>query len=275
MALTPIDMTGQQVRDLCMPRMQGGLRKQRLCADLANIEAEEDALRVAVSAQRHRALVPSVAVSLDISADMKWFYENRLRGSVPGRVVWHSIVDLAGRLCPLCHLTRPRTIEHSFPQSAYPRLATEPLNMVPACRDCNSERNVGHGTITISPYFDAWVVVLPWLHAEVIDHNHPEDLRFSVIRHASFTDDQWDALGQFVVDVKLLDRYVGLAIEAFSEFVAGLRITYPTPSADDAERILEDKVLSQMNSFGINRWQTVAFEAWHRAAKSIDWASTG
>ena len=47
-ALKPIAMTGQQVRDVCMLGMRGGLRKQRLCADSANIQIEEAALRMAV-----------------------------------------------------------------------------------------------------------------------------------------------------------------------------------------------------------------------------------
>ncbi len=257
-----------------MPGMQAGARKRRLVADETNIQAEEAALRAAVATHSHRAVAAS-ATSSTVRADMKWLYENRLRDSGPGRELWDEIVGLAGRLCPYCHLSKPRTVEHSFPQSSYPRLAVDPLNLVPACRDCNIERNVGHRSITISPYFDIWVVQHPWLRASVIDSTHPEDLRFEVVRHAAFSSDQWDALKQFVKDVNLLDRYVGLAIEAFSEFVTGLRITYPAPSLLDAERSLQDKVESHLGSFGINRWQTVAFEAWHRAAASIDWSSAG
>lgn len=274
-ALTPISLTGQQVRDICMPGMNDGARKRRLEADMANIQVEEAALQAAIVAGLHRPLTPSVSFNSDVRVDMNWFYENRLRRSRRGRTVWVSIIDLAGRLCPFCHLAKPRTIEHSFPQSTYPRLAVEPLNLVPACRDCNSERNAGHGTITVSPYFDNWVVDNPWLRADVIDSFHPEDLRFSVTRHPAFDNDQWDALTQFVEDVDLLDRYVGLAIEAFSEFVIGLQNTHPRPSVSQAEPSLLDKVDSHRATYGDNRWQTVAFEAWHRSAASIDWASAG
>jgi hypothetical protein len=272
--LVPMGLTGQQVRDVCLQGMQAGPRRDRITADLPHIEAEEAALRIAFVQGRHRGLARP-ADDPTVRNDMRWFYENRLRDSVPGRELWQEIVGLGGRLCPLCHLGRPRTLEHSFPQATHPRLAVEPLNLVPACRDCNSERNVGHGSITISPYFDHWVKDFSWLRAEVLDFSHPEDLLFTVNRHPSFSAEQWDALQQFVSDVKLLDRYVGLAIEDYSEFVASLKIVFQLPSPADIESLLLEKVTSHLASYGINRWQTAAFEAWSRAASSIDWVSLG
>ena len=255
-----------------MPLMQTGERRDRVTADLENVAAEEAAMRNAMLSGTHRMLVPQVQVTEAVRADMKWFYENRLRDSRDGSEVWGEIVSLAGRLCPFCHLTKPRTVEHSYPQSTYPRLAVEPWNLVPACRDCNSERNVGHGSITISPYVDAWAARIPWLTARVIDPCHPADLQFEVFRNPSLTPDQYAALLEFVKDVNLLDRYVGLAIEAFEEFVASMRLADPTPTAAIAEQNLIDKVQSHLLAFGVNRWQTASFEAWHRSARSIDWS---
>lgn len=269
--LRPIGLTGKQVRELCMARMQAGARRTRITADQANLDAEEAALRAAFARNTHRTLTPSVPVTKQVRADMHWFYENRLRDSKAGRELWGEIISVGGRLCPFCHLAKPTTLEHSFPQSTYPRLAVEPLNLVPACRDCNGERLVGHGSITISPYFDAWAVTVPWLAAKVLDPAHPEDLEFTVVRDAILTRSQWNALQQFVRDVDLLDRYVGLAIDAFAEFTSGLKIAYPVVTESDARWELDAKVSSHLTSFGINRWQTVAFSAWRDAVDQIAW----
>lgn len=270
--LEPIEMTGELVRQICMPGMQDGPRKQRIEADFPSIVAEEAALREAFATSTHRSLRPSPGVTQVVKSDMNWLYEHRLRDSVPGRNIWADIVALAGRRCPFCHLSKPRTIEHSYPQVFYPRLAVEPLNLVPACRDCNFERNSGHGGITVSPYFDSWAIDVPWLWAEMADGSEPQDLQFSIKRSSYFTDDQWNALTQFVEDVDLLDRYVDLAIEAFSEFVSGLLLVDSALSMTTVRPSLRDKVISQHETYGINRWQTAAFEAWDRSVARINWA---
>lgn len=270
--LNPVSRSGQQVRDICLRRMQVSDRKDRIIADDAAIAAEELAVRQAFASGAHR-LVVSAPFSSQVSEDMTWFYENRLRDSVAGREIWEEILALGGRWCPFCHLSKPKTLEHSFPQSSYPRLAIEPTNLVPACRDCNFERNVGHGRITISPYFDSWVMDDVWLCARAVDLANPGDLEFYLVRPPSWTDAEWDALNQFATDVDLLDRYVGPAIDAFSEFVANLQEVVSVPTRDDVRAELDTKVQSQFRAFGINRWQTAAFEAWRRDVDVIDWIS--
>ncbi|WP_411557961.1 HNH endonuclease [Plantibacter sp. MPB07] len=273
--LTPLAVSGQSVRDQCMLGMLENDRKLRLLADLPNVAREEMALRDALSSGRHRDLVPVFPVTDDVKSDMAWLYSERFRDSPAARDIWLRIVGLAGRRCPFCHISKPKTVEHSFPKSRYPRIAVDPWNMVPACRDCNFERNTGSGSISISPYFDTWLVSNSWLVARVLDPGRPEDLQFSAVRHPSFTDDQWHALNEFVDDVDLFDRYVGLAIEAFSEFAVNLREAYRVPTVADATVSLNDRVSSHLLSFGINRWQTVAYQAWQTAVHSIDWITAG
>lgn len=264
-------MTGTELRALCLPGMQDPERRSRIQADTAKLAAEEVAMRAAMSAQTHRAFRSPAPFTEVTRADMSWFYENRLRDSAKGSVIWAEILALGGRLCPLCHLTKPRTIEHSYPQSKFPRLAVEPWNLVPACRDCNSERLVGHGTITISPYVDDWAVDTPWLTAQMLDPLCPADLRFDVAHHPSLNQEQYDAIRQFADDIDILDRYVGLAIEAFGDFLATLRLDGPVPPTEQIVRSLDERVRSHRLSFGENRWQTVAFTEWHRRATEIDW----
>lgn len=272
--LQPLGRTGREVRDICLPGMAAGERKDRLTADGPVIDADENKLRMAFRTGSAHSLVVA-DFSDQVRADMKWLYEKRLRDQDPGRQVWLEIVGLAGRRCPFCHLSKPRTVEHSFPQSTHPRLATEPLNLVPACRDCNFERNVGSGHITVSPYIDDWVVQLPWLQATVLDPRKPEDLSFAAVRHASMSDEQWTALSQFVKDVHLTERYVTPAIEALEEFAEGLRLYTPNPRLTDVRDALEDRVRAARAVFGLNRWQPAAYSAWLRFAAYIDWSTAG
>ena len=272
--ISPLPLTGREVRDACLPTMNPGPVKDRILRDLSSIEAEEDALYDAASRRALRSLAPAQFMPV-VSRDMKKFYENRLRDSAPGGRIWRAILDIGGLRCPFCHIAVPRTVEHSFPQSRYPRLTVEPLNLVPACRDCNFERNVGHGSITVSPYFDNWVADVPWLRAEVVDIAEPHDLRFYPERHRSFADDQWAALQQFVDDVDLARRYVDPAIQAFEGFAATLRLVDPHPTATVVKLALEDKIASSESAYGHNRWQTAAYHAWLGVADLVDWSTAG
>lgn len=269
--LAPLQLTGAAVRAICIARMQSGNRRSRIEADDANIVTEEIAARSAISSGMQHLLTPGPPDAL-VSADMKWFYENRLRDSAAGREIYEKMLRLSQKRCPFCHLSKPRTLEHSFPQSAFPRLSIEPLNLVPACRDCNFERNVGHGHITISPYFDHWVMQMKWLRAEVLDPRRPEDLEYSLVRPAAMTTQQWAALRQFSIDVNLFSRYTDESIDAFRSLVSDLRTIFGAPSESDTYAALAIKVSSSRKEYGINRWQTAAFEAWLRQRRFIDWA---
>ncbi|WP_053161421.1 HNH endonuclease [Streptomyces caatingaensis] len=44
----------------------------------------------------------------------------------------------ANELCPLCGISKVTTIDHQLLKGRYPLLAVVPVNLVPACRDCNT-----------------------------------------------------------------------------------------------------------------------------------------
>lgn len=79
------------------------------------------------------------------------------------------LVPTHGR-CPLCGVGRVMTLDHHLPKTKFPLLCVTPLNLVPACRDCNSAKLQGSPTTvgeqTINPYFDR-LSSGQWLHARI------------------------------------------------------------------------------------------------------------
>lgn len=273
-ALKPIPRIGREVRDLCSPGITDEARRQRIRVDEPAITDEETRFRSAVETGTGRTLSPA-PFSTTVQADMNWYYKHRLIASTPGKKIVSEILGLSKGRCAFCHIAKATTLDHSFPKSRYPRLAVDPLNLVPACRDCNLGRNVGHGTVTISPYFDHWVEDVPWLEASVEDAERPEDLVFRPTRHSSFTDDRWEALNEFFEETDLNARYADLAIDEFLPLAAEFRRNYDTLLLHEIVEVLTERVATKQETLGPNRWQTAAFAAWLNSASSIDWRTAG
>lgn len=274
MLLHPVPMTGAEVRQSCTPDIEDDDRRERILADEDALVSEEARFRAAAAGGTARAFTAS-AFSPAVKEDMVWYYDVRLVGSVPGGPIVKKIRALSKGRCAFCHIALASTLDHSFPKAVHPRLAVDPHNLVPACRDCNSGRGVGSGVVSISPYFDHWVESTPWLSAEVQDSTKPETLTYTVRRSEQLTVAQWEALEEFFKDADIAARYAASAIDAFSPLATELRNSYGAPPVTEVRRILTERYEARVGSVGANRWETAAYKAWLDSVSTIDWEHAG
>lgn len=77
---------------------------------------------------------------------------------------------------PLCGQRVVKTLDHYLPKASYPTYALTPLNLVPACSDCNKSKldrqPADAGDQTLHPYFDD-VDDVAWLVAEIRESTPP------------------------------------------------------------------------------------------------------
>jgi len=106
-------------------------------------------------------------------------YENYLRKTdKPGRIVYDTLILAAEDKCPYCGgIGRPRNLDHFMPKAVFPQFSTVPVNLIPACRDCNMD---GKGQDfaqrpneqIIHPYLDnECFFEEQWVYAHVISEN--------------------------------------------------------------------------------------------------------
>ncbi|WP_417438880.1 HNH endonuclease [Idiomarina sp.] len=118
--------------------------------------------------------------------ELKELYSNQVaRINRPGREVYDKILSKApnGR-CPLCALGYASTLDHYLPKSKYPIFSVTPLNLVPACKDCNTGKRdivaISAETQTLHPYFESnQIINEQWLYAEV-SRSDPPSIRYFV-----------------------------------------------------------------------------------------------
>ena len=110
--------------------------------------------------------------------EMEWLYTSKFskKGS-PVRVIYDEILTGAPNgMCPLCGQRTVSTLDHYLAKSQHPALTVTPVNLVPACRDCNTEKLAHQPSCaeqqTLHPYYDN-VEDGTWLHASVVENMPP------------------------------------------------------------------------------------------------------
>lgn len=100
----------------------------------------------------------------------------------PGRIFYDQILVLANGKCPLCSIGHASTLDHYLPKSKFPIFSVIPLNLVPACKDCNHGKNNAAVTQAenqvLHPYFDDDKFYSEkWIYAKV-DKTNPPSISF-------------------------------------------------------------------------------------------------
>ncbi|MCB5179810.1 HNH endonuclease [Streptomyces antimicrobicus] len=160
-------------------------RRQQLVTARVSVDAAGERFREAASLGTLHDLdgqeftVPGIAPGELV----RWVYENGMVGSKDGRVVYEQILAAApDERCPMCGHGMVRTLDHFLPKRLFPALCVDPLNLVPACADCNHVKGeripADAETTLLHPYLDR-IDQDAWLHAQVADSS-PVWLEFFV-----------------------------------------------------------------------------------------------
>lgn len=177
----------------CISRVRNELLKARLEAvTQAVVDASSEFDDAATHTRLHQIARQEMVGGLVTQAEMEAVYTQRMaKKGAPGRDVYDALLTSAPQgKCPLCGWGAVSTLDHHLPKAHYPALAVAPLNLVPACSDCNKAKlaalPASASEETLHPYFDD-IDGDRWLIAEVI-HVRPAALQFFVQAPAHWGD---------------------------------------------------------------------------------------
>ncbi len=144
--------------------------------------AEADYQRHAASHRLNEVPVDSTAHGFD-SAESVRLYEYRLLEKPCGRQHYEEILASSTK-CLLCGCGRATTVDHFLPKSRYPNLTVCPINLIPACKDCNYAKSdsPADSPTYLHPYF----VSLEDVEVVATQQNSsPASIEFSIAGDAS------------------------------------------------------------------------------------------
>ncbi|WP_333745593.1 HNH endonuclease [Streptomyces sp. IBSBF 2950] len=172
--LDPPAVSSRHSYETCVGSTRDPGRRELLLAAADSVEGAGDRFRSAAHQNTLHAL-DSTAFSIPgISAAdaVAWAYDRGMVATKSGRVIYDQIMSAPPeQRCPLCGHGVVRTLDHVLPKKAFPALCVDPLNLVPACADCNHAKGEARPssaeTTPLHPYLDR-IDHDPWLDARIM-----------------------------------------------------------------------------------------------------------
>lgn len=249
---------------VCINNFRDQGLKDRLTAATGLIVAAEEQYR---RAGQDKALhtIPTATAVGDVSVDeMVSVYEQKFVSKrEAGRRFYEKLRNGAkGGKCPLCGQRPAATLDHYLAKTTHPALAVTPINLVPACPDCNFIKlaltpltDMEH---TLHPYFDD-VEREAWLVGTVVE-GVPPAVVFDTRPPSTWDDRLASRLRFHFKTFKLAGLYT---VEAAGE-LAGIEthmVKLRTLDGPDAVRRHLLDAWESRRAYQVNSWQTAFYKA--------------
>lgn len=249
----------------CISTVADAAEKAEYTSILPEVDLAAQAFQQAVqNLSLHQLPVAQPVAAAVSDSRLKAIYTNRMvRKRGAGRPIYDNLLASApGGICPLCSVGHASTLDHYAPKSVHPMLSVVPVNLVPACSDCN------HGKLavlprsatehTLHPYFDN-VDSVTWLTATV-QHSVPAAFQFGVAAPVG-----WSAVLRARVQHHFLSFDLGpkFAVSSANELTGiryGLEALFRRGGAVAVQAHLSEQAASRAAA-ARNTWQTAMYVA--------------
>lgn len=196
--------------------------------------------------------------------EMEKVYTQRMVGKKsPGRSLYEQIKNAAPNgICPLCGQRAVSTLDHFLPKASFPSLVVTPLNLIPACSDCNIAKldkiPSRESEQTLHPYYDD-VTSEQWLFAEI-----KETTPGSIYFYTSDVDAYGKTLNARIrfhfIELNIGSLYMSNANSTVTEIQYRLSRLHEKGGKNAVRAYLEEEEESRRKNH-VNSWNTAAYQA--------------
>lgn len=255
----------QEVFATCISRVRDQNLKQRMTAVIENVASASQEFDDLASVNALHTFVKEELDDWGVTADeMIAVYSQRMaKKGAPGRDAYDWLINSAPQgKCPLCGHRGVSTLDHHLPKAHYPSLAVVPLNLVPACSDCNKLKlanlPANESEEPLHPYFDD-IEADKWLYASVVE-GAPAALRFYIDAPEHWDDVLVSRVSLHVKTLGLLSLYALEGADELTNIYHQLRSIHASGGAELVRVEMEARAES-CRQVRLNGWRAVAYEA--------------
>ncbi|MCG5496589.1 HNH endonuclease [Ectothiorhodospira variabilis] len=251
------------VFQVCIERVRDAELKRRLLSCIHEIETASVEFDEKASIAQLHTIIPKDNVSNAVTVDeMKSVYTSRMAKKLaPGRGYYDRLMSHPehGR-CPLCSQRVVSTLDHHLPKAHFPSLVVSPLNLVPACQDCNKTKSEDIPRCseqeTLHPYYDD-VESFVWIKARIIE-TIPVAIEFYVDPPEECGIVLIERLRNHFNTFKLAPLYSSHAAEELASIEYVSRRVYNDSGSIELKRHLTD-IADGKRSVNLNSWQAALY----------------
>lgn len=269
------DLVAKDVYEIYISKVKNKIFKDKLLEISDSIEAADLEYKEKSAEQTWFLIESSDSVNGVVSkAEMEKVYTQRMVGQkAPGRDLYDKIKNSAPNgICPLCGQRTVSTLDHFLPKSDFPSLVVLPLNLIPACSDCNKAKldkvPSQESEQTLHPYYDD-VAHEQWLFAEV-----KETTPGYILFYISYVDVYDEVLNERIKfhfkELDLGSLYMSNANSTVTEIQFRLHKLYEKGGKNAVKAYLEEEEESRRENH-VNSWHTAAYQA----MMNSDWFCDG
>jgi hypothetical protein len=263
--LNPPAFAAVQAVEACASGITIAERATALRLALPAIEAAEQEYQTLGAAGEFYRIVETDEVTPLLNADLMSVIYNRhfVRAKSPSRHLYVQIrMAPEHGICPLCGQRIVATVDHYLPQTCHPKLTLTPINLVPACSDCN-KRKLAHSPQSaqkqlLHPYFDD-LGNERWLVTEV-QPSIPPTISFGVRPPAAWSPVLATRVEHHFSIMRLAELYSAQAASELADISYSLTTVGDATGADGVRAHLERELRSRA-ARDANSWQTALYEA--------------
>ena len=247
----------------CIDKIRDANLKARLiaCSQEVYDSSEEFNLK-ASNAQLHTILPKDNVAAVVTVKEMKDVYTNRMAKKLaPGRIYYDKLMSLPehGR-CPLCSQRVVSTLDHHLPKAHFPSLAVSPINLIPACQDCNKIKSEDKPKCseeeTLHPYYDD-VEGFIWIKAK-INESIPVAIEFYVDPPQGCSVILANRIKYHFKAFRLAALYASHAAEELASIEYIVRRVYEKGGSVELKNYLSE-IAAGKKSVSLNSWQSALY----------------
>ena len=263
--LNPPAFDSAQAIDTCASGISDLNRADALRQALPTIEeAEQNYLALGPSGELYRiAQSENVTPLLNVEQMSMIYKQHFVRAGSPSRPLYEQIrMGAEYDICPLCGQRVVTSVDHYLPKSLYPQLALTPINLVPACSDCNksklarSPRNAQEQSL--HPYFDD-LGNERWLIAEVRP-SAPPTISFGIRPPSVWSEVLTTRVSNHFAMLGLAELYAAQAASELADISYALADVGNAGGSKDIRSHLERELKSRA-ARDPNSWKTALYDA--------------
>lgn len=273
MRILPIPIDNQaEIFSLCVNSIKDLNLKARLEAISTHVsDAAQDYLTKGQTYQLYQ--IPAInlrdedtVIGLVTKLELKNLYSHHMVGKEkPARLIYDNVMLSAPlRRCPYCGIGITTTLDHYLPKTRFPLLSVLTLNLIPSCKDCNTDKRVGFATTeamqTLHPYFEnASILTEQWLYAR-LNENTPPSLEYFVSAPLHWNNSLKNRVREHFNSYNLSSRY---SVEASSGLAILKNVLDAVWELSGAEGVMQHLQSSASGHarMHLNAWDTAMYQA--------------
>lgn len=263
----------RDVLKLCIDSIQDKQLTDRLASIGDEVVAAEAAYIQHGDQQKFFQIPQTLGIGRLSLNEMKRVYKETFAKSTRTRKIYDQIKKQpVNDICPMCGQRTVGSLDHYLAQTLHSALVVAPINLVPACNDCNKAKlNAQPATAadqTLHPYFDN-VDDGTWLHA-VVEETIPASVRFFANPPTDWSPVKRERVINHFRRFGLGALYASHSGAELTNIRYGIQRIAERGTADDVRAELVNRAESARVAH-INSWQT----AMYHALADSDWFCAG